>query len=260
MNQVKMRKRKNSLFLIQQFTVTDFKLRYSQSILGYLWSLLNPLMMFGVLYVVFSVFMRFGNVEHYQLYLLSGIILWTFFSETTTSGMNSLLAKSGLLTKISFPKVIIPFSSLLTSALTLAINMVVFFAFVAFSGVRLQVSALGAAVIILELLLLSFSVSLILSSFYLRFRDLSHIWGVVLQIGFWATPIIYPAEIIPARFQFVVKMNPMARIIHSFRVMVIYGEAVPVRSILYTLVMAAVLFGVGALLFNRNKKYFAEWI
>jgi ABC-2 type transport system permease protein len=251
---------KKYLFLIQQFTITDFKLRYSQSILGYLWSLLNPLMMFGVLYFVFSVFMRFGSIPHYPVYLLSGIILWNYFSEATRGGMDSLLTKSSLLNKISFPRIIIPLSSLFTSTLTLFINLCILSLFMVLSRVAIYGSVWISVALIFELVFLSFSISLILSSFFLRFRDLVHIWTVLLQVGFWATPIIYPVEIVPEKYRFLVRINPMARIINEFRLSVIYGQGIAAADICYTLILIAILFVVGLILFQWAQRYFPEWL
>lgn len=250
----------NHLFLVNQFTVTDFKLRYSHSVLGYLWSLLNPLLMFGVLYLVFSVFMRFGAVEHYQVYLLSGIVLYTFFNETTSAGMISLFTKSSLLDKVKFPRIIIPLSSTLTNTITLFLNLLILLVFTLFSGVSLHFTALFGLLTFIELIVLALGVSLFLCSFYLKFRDLTHIWGVILQLGFWATPIIYPVEIVPPKYHILFKINPMARLIHNFRTVVIMGKIPGGRNVLINLVMVLLVFAVGLAVFQKRQKYFAEWL
>ena len=253
-------KRKNIFYLIQQFTITDFKLRYSLSILGYFWSLLNPLLMFGVLYIVFSVFMRFGTTEHYQIYLLSGIILWTFFSETTNTGMLSLFQKSSLLTKINFPRIIIPISSAFTNSLTILLNLIVLSFFIAISRVSITYAAIFSVVIIIELILLSIGLSLFLSSLYLKFKDLSHLWTVVLQIGFWATPIVYPIDIVPQKYQILFKINPMARLIQNFRLVIILGKIPTVRSALIDVMMVGIIFIIGLVIFMKRQRYFPEWV
>ncbi|MBN2324075.1 MAG: ABC transporter permease [Spirochaetes bacterium] len=260
MKLVKKIREKNYPFLVNQFTVTDFKLRYSHSALGYLWSLLNPLLLFGVLYLVFSVFMRFGGVEHYQVYLLSGIMLYTYFNETTSSGMMSLLKKSSLLDKVNFPRIIIPLSSTLTNTITLFLNMVILTIFIGFSKVPIHGSVFFGILTLVELIILALGVSLFLSAFYLNFRDLTHIWGVILQLGFWATPIIYPMDIVPAKYHILFKINPMARLIHNFRMVVIMGEMPGTRNIILNLVIVLFFFGVGYVVFQRRQKYFAEWL
>jgi ABC-type polysaccharide/polyol phosphate export permease len=230
----------NYRYLVYQFTITDFKLRYSHSVLGYLWSLLNPLLMFGVLYVVFSVFMRFGAIEHYQVYLLSGIMLWSFFAETSSSGMLSLLQKSSLL--------------------TICLNMIVLSIFIALSRVEMKYSAFFAAVIVIELIILSLGVSLLLSSLYLKFRDLSHIWTVILQLGFWTTPIIYPVSIVPAKYHIIFKINPIARLIDNFRITVISGQLTSARNMIFNFIIVAFIFCLGLFIFLRRQRYFAEWV
>jgi len=253
-------KQNNYFYLIQQFTITDFKLRYSHSVLGYLWSLLNPLLMFGVLYFIFSVFMRFGGIEHYQVYLLSGIMLYGFFNETTSSGMTSLFTKSSLLNKVNFPRIIIPLSSTLTNTITILLNMVILSIFIAFSGVNVNYSAFFSVLILFELIIFSLGVSLFLSAFYLKFRDLQHIWGVLLQLGFWATPIIYPIDIVPIKYHIIFKINPMARLIQNFRMVVIMGQVPGLRNIIYNIAMTFLIFFVGFIIFQKRQKYFAEWL
>jgi ABC-2 type transport system permease protein len=250
----------NYKYLMQQFTVTDFKLRYSHSVLGYIWSLLKPLMMFGVLYIVFSVFMRFGNVEHYRIYLLSGILLWTFFAETTSSGMLSILNKSSLLNKVSFPRIIIPVSSTLTNALSLIINMIVLAFFMSVSKVEVGYSAFFSVVILVELIIISLGISFFLCSLYLKFRDLDHLWAVVLQLGFWGTPIIYPIEIVPAKYQIIFKLNPMARLIHDFRMVIVLGQLPGLKTILLNFIMVIAILFFGYFIFIKRQKFFAEWI
>ena len=251
-------KQNNYFYLIRQFTITDFKLRYSHSVLGYLWSLLNPLLMFGVLYFVFSVFIRFKGIEHYQVYLLSGIILWGFFSETTNSGMMSLITKSSLLNKVNFPRIIIPLSSTLTNIITLTLNMIILSVFIALSKVDVKYSTFFGLLTIFELIILAHGVSLILSAFYLNFRDLLHIWGVFLQLGFWATPIIYPVDIVPGKYHILFKINPMARLIENFRLAVIIGEIPGFRNIIFNVLMVFGVFLFGLTVFLKRQKYFAE--
>jgi ABC-type polysaccharide/polyol phosphate export permease len=216
--------------------------------------------MFGVLYIVFSIFMRFGAVEHYRVYLLSGILLWSFFAETTDNGMESLLVKSSLISKLKFPRIIIPLSSTLTNSISIVLNMIVLSVFITISRVSVTYAAAFGLVVVLELIVLSFGVSLLLSSLYLKFRDLNHLWAVVLQLGFWATPIIYPIDIVPVKYHLFFKMNPMFRLIHSFRMAVIYGEIPNIKNLAANCAMVLIIFFLGFIVFNKRQKYFAEWI
>lgn len=250
--------RKNTPFLIKELALTDFKIRYSGSVLGYLWSLLNPLLTFAVLYLVFSVFMRFGGIEHYQLYLLLGIIMWNYFAESTGNGMMSMLYKSSLISKINFKKWIILVASNLTSVFTLCLNLIVFFGFFFFSGVSLTSTSWFFLVCLIQLILFSFGVSLILCSFYLKFRDLSHLWGVVLQIGFWMTPVVYLLTTIPEKFRQILFLNPMARIITDARNALIYDSVPTLRHTLVSFFIIGIIFVIGYTVFTKKSSKFAE--
>lgn len=248
----------NYWFLIREMAITDFKLRYNSSVLGYLWSLLNPLLMFAVMYIVFSIFMRFGSVAHYSLYLLLGIILWNYFSESTSQGMYSMQYKASLISKINFPKWIILVASNLTSLLTLLLNLVVFTVFFVVAKVNPTITIGLFVFYLLELVLISFAVSLILSSFYLKFRDLAHLWTVLLQIGFWLTPIIYPITTIPEKFRQLFFINPMARIITDSRYVLIYSTTPTLQHNLVSIGMILVMLVIGVYLFNKRSAKFAE--
>lgn len=249
---------RNTWFLIKELAVTDFKLRYNNSVLGYMWSLLNPLLTFAVLYMVFSIFIRFENIAHYQLYLLLGILQWSYFSESTNQGMASILYKSSLISKIKFPKWIIPVASNITSMITLFLNLIVFSVFFIFSGVEVSVVMLLLPIYLIQLILFSFSISLILSSFYLRFRDLMHIWQVLLQIGFWLTPIIYPISAIPENLKQLFFLNPMVRIIVDSRNILIYDTIPTLRHNLISIGLIIILLIIGLIIFKKRSSKFAE--
>jgi ABC-2 type transport system permease protein len=252
--------RSNAWFLVRELAWTDFKLRYNSLVLGYLWSLLNPLLIFGVLYLVFSVFVKIEGVPYYRLYLLLGIILWTYFAEATTSGMQAMKFKAGLISNIYLPKGIILAASNFTSLLTLSLNLVVFAVFFAVSSEK--PAAVGGLffVFLLELVVLSFAVSLLLSSYFLKFRDLSHLWGVALQIGFWLTPIVYPVQVIPRRLRGLFLWNPLARIIQDARAALLGLPVPPLRHQLVSLAMVAFTLVLGIAVFVRRSARFAEEI
>jgi len=250
--------RTNTWFLIRQLAWTDFKLRYNNLVLGYVWSLLHPLLVFAVLYLVFSVFIKIEGIPNYRLYLLLGIILWNYFAEATTSGMQAIQFKAGLISKIYVPKGIILIASNLTSLLTLGLNLGIFAIFYAVSPPR-QAAAAGLFLVsLVELIVLSFAASLLLSSFYLKFRDLAYLWGVGLQIGFWLTPIIYPPRAIPGRFLWLFTLNPLARIIQDCRAALL-GQGVPsLGHHFVSLALVAAGLALGAAVFSRRAARFAE--
>jgi len=251
--------RNNYLYLIRVMAMTDFKVKYDNSALGYLWSLLRPLLMFGTLYLVFSVFVRW-NVENYKLYLLLGIILWNFLSEVTLNSMVLLEGKASIIKKIYFPRWVVVIASSFTSLLTLLLNIAVFFIFFMVSGVSFHFSALVLILNVVELYILSVGIALGLCALYPKFRDIHHIWEVFVQLGFWATPIIYPVSLVSEKYHPLIFMNPAARIIQAARQSVIGppGDFTGVWNHLIILLTAGVVFSIGLILFNRLSRSFAE--
>ena len=173
---------------------TDFKLRYFGSALGYLWSLMRPLMMFGVLYVVFTQVFSLGKgIPHYPVYLLTSIILWTFFIETTSNNVQSLIGREGLLRKMRFPRLVIPLSVALVALFNLGMNMIAVIVFALLNGVYPRVGWLEMPVLIVLMTILAVGVGMLLSALYVRYRDIQPIWDVASQALFYASPVIYTA-------------------------------------------------------------------
>ncbi|MBA4336710.1 ABC transporter permease [bacterium] len=248
--------RKNIRILVE-IAISDFKVRYQSSILGYVWTLIKPLLLFAVLYVVFSVFMRFP-VENYQLYLLLGVIIWNFFAEATSIALRCFETKQSLITKIYFPRIIVVIASTLTSLLTFLLNMIVFFVFLAISDIPFSFNFFFMIVYILELYFIILGVSLIISALYVKFRDLSHIWDVLLQIGFWITPIIYPLTMVPEVYHRFIYLNPLARLIEYSRAIFILGHIPsPVLNLVIFLMTVVIMF-VGALFFKYQEASIPE--
>jgi ABC-2 type transport system permease protein len=197
---------------------TEFKLRYFGSVLGYLWTFLRPLMLFGVLYVVFTEIVRFGDkVPHYPVMLLSGIVLFNFFGEATSSGLSSLVDRENLLRKVSFPRAAIPIAVTLTAAANLGLGLVVVVILAFVDGVAIQASWLLVPLIVLAIIVFAMAISLLLSVLYVRFRDVRPIWEVVLQLVFWGTPIIYTIESVPESFRELVMCSPFAVAVQQTR-------------------------------------------
>lgn len=203
--------------LIWRLAKTDFTLRYHGSVLGYVWALLKPLFIFSILYFVFSSIFnpRTTGNEYYSIELLVGILLFNFFSEGTTAGMNSLLAKSQLITKIYVPRWTLIVASTLNSAMIFLMNMVVIVLLCLYKQFLPSFASLVLFVLFLVLtyiLILAFS--LLTAPLYVRFRDLSMIWEVIVTALFYATPIIYPLTKMPDYLQRLMLLNPMGFIIH----------------------------------------------
>jgi ABC-2 type transport system permease protein len=206
------------LYVTRALTATEFKLRYFGSVLGYFWTLLRPLMLFGVLYVVFTHVVRFGGkVPHYPVVLLAGIVVFNFYSEATSGGLGSLVARENLLRKVSFPRASVPISVSLTAAANLGLGLVVVLVFAVIDGVTPSptwILFLGA---VLAVVALATSLSVLLSVLYIRYRDVQPIWEVVLQLLFWGTPIIYTIESVPGSVRELVMLSPLAVAIQQSR-------------------------------------------
>jgi ABC-2 type transport system permease protein len=246
--------------------VTDFKLRFFGSALGYVWTLMRPLLLFGVLYFVFTEVVRFGDdIKDYPVYLLASIMLFTFFSETTSRGVTSLVERENLLRKVRFPRLVIPLSVTLNALFNLGLNMVVVFVFVFASGIEPRWSWLELIPLILLLIALSVGVTMLLSALYVRYRDMQPIWEVALQMLFYASPVIYVAATLPDSIEQEAMANPIAAVLTQMRHALIdpnaptAGEAIggDVR-LLVPLGVVAVVFALGVWIFMREAPRIAE--
>ena len=171
---------------------TEFKLRYFGSVLGYFWSLMRPLMLFGVMYLVFTHVFKLGKgIPHYAVYLLAGIVLWTYFVEATVGSVQCLLAREGMLRKVRFPRMVIPLSVSLTAVFNLAMNFIAVFVFALLNGVYPKLSWLELIPIVVAYIVLATGVAMLLCALYVRYRDVQPIWEVLTQLLFYLSPIIY---------------------------------------------------------------------
>jgi ABC-2 type transport system permease protein len=200
--------------------VMEFKLRFFGSVLGYLWQLMRPLLLFGVLYVVFTEFVRLSaDVPYYPAILLTGIVLYTFFSDATSRSVTAVADRENLVRKIEFPRLVVPLAVLLIAYFNLVLNMLAVLVFVLITGVDPRVEWLAFPLLLVPLGLFAAGLAMLLSALYVRFRDVQPIWEVVLQALFYATPILYTLDKLPSeRLQhLVVTLNPLATIIVQAR-------------------------------------------
>lgn len=255
--------------LVVEMVRTDFKLRYQNSVLGYVWSLLRPLMLFGILYLIFTkVFPAVSKgVPHYPQYLLLGLVLWTFFVEATVAGLNSIVGRGDMIRKVSIPKYLVVVSSTMTAFVTLGLNLIVVLVFMVAGGVGFRWNILFAPLILAELLTLALAISFLLSALYVKYRDFSHIWDVILQTMFYATPIIYVlgAKELSHRFAVMASINPLAQIFQDLRSVMITPETVTTKQVfnsqlgrILPAVFIIILFFASALYFRSQSKKFAE--
>lgn len=212
--------------LVRELAITDFKLKYQGLALGYIWSLAKPLMLFAVLYFVFTRLIRLGDaIPHYAIYLLLGVVLWSYFLESTLVAMVSVVDRGDLIRKVYFPRLVIPIATSISSLITLGLNLLVVFVFIAVTGVGFRPVLPLFALLLIELYVLSLGCSLLLAALYVRFRDIRPIWEVGLQLLFYASPIIYPLTIVPKRFAGFMAMSPIAQIIEDSRKVLITPQA-----------------------------------
>lgn len=244
---------------------TEFKLRYFGSVLGYVWSLMRPLLFFGVLFIVYTQIFKLGTEIHpYAVYLLTGIILWTFFMEATMAAVPCLVAREGLLRKMRFPRLVIPLSVALTALFNLATNLIVVLIFALALGCYPRLSWLEMPVLILLLATLAVGTACLLSVLYVRFRDIQPIWEVLSQVLFYGSPVIYVAAKYGSLVH-IAMLNPIATITTQMGKAFVdpsaHGAAFyiggTVRLLIPLAIIGAVL-GLGLWFFNREAPRIAE--
>jgi ABC-2 type transport system permease protein len=260
---------KQNRVLLLELVRTDFKLRYQGSALGYAWSLLRPLMMFAILYIVFVKFIKLGDtIPHFPIYLLLGIVLWTFFADMTSQSLGSIVGRGDLIRKIRIPRWIIVVSSSISALINLFLNLVVVIIFMLFNKVDLLQTTLWLPLIFLEIFIIGLGLSLLLSAAFVKYRDLTYIWEVILQAGFYVTPILYSMTLIKnVDYQKILLLNPLAQAIQDARYAVVTHDSSVVtidRAFqndyvrLIPIVMCALFLIIGVLYFKKEAKNFAE--
>lgn len=248
----------------------DFKLKYSGSALGYVWSVVKPLALFTMLYLVFGRVFDLGAMsEYYPLSLLIGIVLFTFFSDATSLGMTSIVARESLLRKLSFPRLIIPTSTTVGVAITFAVNLTVVTAFIAWNQIIPRWHWFLLLPLLLELYVFTLGVALVLTTIFVRLRDVGQVWELFSQLLFYATPILYPVGFLPPWTQSIVFLNPLTQVLQDIRAIILYQD-LPANRItaaevfdssagrLLPIGIALAIFVFGLVLFRRESPRFAE--
>lgn len=258
---------KKNRALLAELVRTDFKLRYQGSMLGYAWSLLRPLLLFLILYLVFVQFLKIGKgFPHFPVYLLLGIVIWNFFTEMTNQSLTSIVGRGNLIRKIRIPRWIIILSASISAVINLLINLVVVAVFAVVNEVELMPSLVLLPLILVEVYIFALGLSLLLSALYVKYRDISYIWEVITQAGFYITPIIYPLGLITNELlQKIILLNPMAQAIQGARHAAITPETITAWQVFdggwyrfLPFIIVGVTFIAGLLYFKSQAKYFAE--
>ena len=251
--------------LTRTLTLSDFKLKFYGSVLGYLWQLVRPLLLFGILLFVFTNFIKFGKVPHYEVLLLLSIVLYSFVAEGVANAVDSVVAREPLVRKIQFPRLVIPATVVATAFLNLLLNLVVVFIFAAIRSAWPQWEWLELPLIILLMVLLTSGIAMLVSCLFVRYRDVKPITDVVLQALFYGTPIFYPVENIDGTLRhLLVMLNPFAAIIqaakHAFvpSAMSVSEAAGGTLNLLVPLAIILGTFALGFYVFNKEAPRIAE--
>lgn len=245
--------------LINELIIRDLKVKYRRSFLGYVWSLLNPLLMMVVMTIVFSYMFRF-DVPNYPLYLICGQTLWSFFNESTNMAMYSVLQNGSLIKKVYIPKYIFPISRVLSSFVTMSFSLVAIVIVMIFTKATFSWTILLFPIPLALLLLFSCGVGMVLSALSVYFRDITHLYGVLTMAWMYLTPIFYPIEAIPTEVIPLITANPMYHFITFFRELLLYGK-VPGLTMWFTcIVWSVVAMGLGIIIFRKMQRNFILYI
>ena len=251
--------RERYTYLMKMLIVRDFKVKYKASVLGILWSFLNPLLMTLVYYFVFSTIFR-NDSENFVIYLMSGIILYNFFSESTNLGLAAIVGNAGLITKVYVPKYIYPISKVLSSSINLGISLIPLLLVMALSGTAFTRNLLLLPLAMAFIIVFSIGVSLILSALNVFFRDVQFLWTVVLTIWNFLTPIFYPESIIPQRYIHLYHLNPLYQFTAFLRSIVLHGQSPAPLSFLYCLICAVIPLVIGIVVFRKLQDKFVLYL
>lgn len=242
--------------LIRQFVSRSIKTRYKRSVLGVLWTLLNPLLTMVVLTIIFSQVFRF-SVENYPIYVLCGLVVWNFFSNATTGAMSDMLWSGNLLGRIYMPKSVFAVSAVGTGLVNLLLSLIPVFIIALVLGVQITPAILVMPLSIVILAVFSLGLGLTLSTAAVFFGDMEPVYNVVLTIWFYSTPIIYPVEVIPEQFQWLIRLNPLYYLLTIFRDPLFKGTVPELSFWLISCGLALVALIIGAYLFTSKSNEYA---
>lgn len=260
-----------SAILLKELVRTDFKVRYQGSTLGYLWSLLRPLFIFIVLYFIFVDFLHIGSgIPHWPQALLLGMVMWNFFTEITNQGLRAIVSQSGVIGKINFPKYIIIMSASISALINLAFNLLVIAVFIAIGRVTPSWWWLLIPVMFMEIYVFAVGCAFVLSTLYVKFRDINFIWEIIIQAAFYASAVMFPVarvfteSVIAGK---VLLMNPVAQAVQDARHFLLPATMPSTGHYVHHFFMLAIPFVIillvlilGAIYFRRRSPYFAEEI
>jgi ABC-2 type transport system permease protein len=248
----------------------EFKLKYSGSVLGYVWSILKPLALFAMLLAVFGHIFKLGSIsKYYPLSLLMGIVVFNFFSDATTLGMWSVVNRESLLRKLSFHRLVIPTAATITAAITFGVNSVIVIVFLAWNGIAPKPDWLLIVPLLIELYAFILGIALLLTTLFVRLRDIGQVWELALQLMFYASPIIYPIGFLPEFLRKLVFVNPFTQVLQDLRAIILYPDLPPNKitvahafgtsgARLLPIAIAIGTLALGTYVFRRDEPWMAE--
>lgn len=245
--------------LLYELVIRDIKVKYKRSVLGLLWSLLNPLFMMIVLTIVFSNLFRF-DIPNFPIYLLTGQIIFGFMSESTNMSMNSILSSGSLIKKVYIPKYIFPISKVLSSFVNLIFALLAVIIVMFVTKTKITLTVLLVPLSFLYILLFCIGIGLILATYVVFFRDIVYLYGIFLTAWTYFTPIFYPATIIPEKFRMIMYYNPMYYYIEHFRDIILYSKVPSIKLNLICIGMSSVSLIIGCFVFYKNQNKFILYI
>jgi lipopolysaccharide transport system permease protein len=245
--------------LIRILTISDLRVKYQSSVLGFIWSLLNPFLLLLVLYVVFSGLYSVSSTT-FILYLFIGITCYRFFSNGTMATVSAIVAKSGLVSKIYIPRKIIIFASVISNFISSMMEFGILFALLIVFQIPITLNILLFPFITVIYVMVIYGIGLTLGALFVFYRDLNQIWEVVLSIGFFLSPIVYPITIIPAGSLVWYMLNPVTVIMQMYRDVLLYGLTPSLLSFGYAILVAVLILALGSVIFSRLQWRFAEEI
>ncbi len=254
-----LKKLKRYDFLFEELVKRDFAKKYKRTILGMAWSILSPLLNLLIMWMVFSTF--FGNnVNHYVIYLFAGQLVFSYFTDATTQGMNSLVSNAGIFTKVNIPKYLFLFSQNISSLINFGLTLLVFFTFVAIDGIPFTWKFMLLVYPVTCLIIFNVGLGLILSALFVFFRDMQYLWSILSQLIMWMSAVFYTIDGYSYTVQCAFLLNPLYLYIRYFRKIVIDGTIPTLQFHLLAAAYALIAFAVGAYMYKKNNHEFLYYV
>ena len=244
--------------LLRQLVIRDIKLRYKRSVLGFAWTVLNPLFAMAIFTMVFS--RVFGGGRHYPLYVVTALLGWSLFSVGSTRGLESVVLNGPIIRKVFVPKAIFPVAAVSSQVVNFLFSLVPLALFMVAIGAEFSASLLWLPLPVLSLTCFALGISLLLGTFNVFFRDVRYLYEAGILAWFYATPVFYPPEIIPDKFRFLLQVNPMYALLESLRAPIYLGTAPPAHLFIPGLAVSLFTLAIGWVVFHRYEARFIHYV